>query len=274
MSGHYIAYKFIEGTIYHFDDAMVNSTPMLNEYETNLIFYCRADIPPYAWDIDFGFITHRPPDLYGCKSYSLRDSLPISIDLNQTALQSQPVFPEAVPISITPDASDLHEQSKEVLANNETTDKTKMPKTDTESNPKPCEQNELDNTEPDNRSIEEKDKDLDSSNDKAPIHENAQNDNIPDDTNKHDVADETVEQLEQNPNINIIGVATIEELDETLQYPLQNGSESSSSGSSPHSDDEKQGQSSIDGAIPKTKPDLSLKPKLITLHKPMSTQRK
>ena len=199
---------------------MVNSTPMLNEYETNLIFYRRADIPAYAWDIDFGFITHRSPDLYGCKSYSLRGSLPISIDLNQTALQSQPVFPEAVPISITPDTSDLHEQSKEVLANNETTDKTKTPETDTESNPKPCEQNQLDNTDPDNRSIEEKDKDVDSPNDNAPIHENAQNDNIPDDTNKHDVANETVEQLEQNPNINIIGVATIEELDETLQEPF------------------------------------------------------
>ena len=94
---------------------MVNSTPMLNEYKTNLIFYHRADIPPSAWEIDFGFITHRSPDLYGCKSYSLRDSLPISFDLNQTALQSQPVFSEAVPFSITPDTSDLHEQSKEVL---------------------------------------------------------------------------------------------------------------------------------------------------------------
>ena len=51
--GHYIAYKFIEGTLYHFDDAVVNSTQMLSEYETNLIFYRRADIPPYAWDIDF-----------------------------------------------------------------------------------------------------------------------------------------------------------------------------------------------------------------------------
>ena len=45
VSGHYIAYKFIEGTLYHFDDAVVNSTQMLSEYETNLIFYQRADIP-------------------------------------------------------------------------------------------------------------------------------------------------------------------------------------------------------------------------------------
>ena len=85
VSGHYTAYKFIEGTVYHFNDAMVNSTPMLNEYKTNLIFYRRADIPACAWDIDFGFITHRSPDLYGCKTYSLRGSLPISIESNSTS---------------------------------------------------------------------------------------------------------------------------------------------------------------------------------------------
>ena len=58
-----------------------------------------------------------------------------------------------------------------------------------------------------------------------------------------------------------------------LEYPSQKGSESSSSGSSPHTDedDEKQGQSSRSSAIPKNKPDLSLKPKLITLSTPVST---
>ena len=58
-----------------------------------------------------------------------------------------------------------------------------------------------------------------------------------------------------------------------MEYPSQKGSESSSSGSSPHTDedDEKQGESSRSGAIPKNKPDLSLKPKLITLSTPVST---
>ena len=68
VSRHYIAYKFIEGTLYCFNDAIVNSTQMLSEYETNLIFYQRADIPPYAWDIDFGFITYKTPELYGRKT--------------------------------------------------------------------------------------------------------------------------------------------------------------------------------------------------------------
>ena len=81
VSGHYIAYKFIEGTVYRFDDGVVNSTTMLTEYETNLMFYRRATIPPYAWDIDLGFITYLSPDYYGRKPYSLRASLPVSIDL-------------------------------------------------------------------------------------------------------------------------------------------------------------------------------------------------
>ena len=95
MSGHYIAYKFIEGTLYHFDEAIVNSTQMmLSEYETNLIFYRRADI-------DFGFIIYKMPELYGCKPYSLRGTLAVSNDLKEGTGDNQPVFPEAVPITMT-----------------------------------------------------------------------------------------------------------------------------------------------------------------------------
>ena len=67
----------------------------------------------------------------------------------------------------------------------------------------------------------------------------------------------------------------LSEFDETVEYPSQKGSEYSSSGSSPHTDedDEKQGESSQSGAIAKNKPDLSLKPKLITLSTPVSTPR-
>ena len=266
MSGHYIAYKFIEGTVYHFDDAMVNSTPMLSEYETNLIFYHRADIPPYAWDIDFGFITQRSPDLYGQKTYSLRGSLPISIDLNKATVDNQPVLPEAIPITMMTEATPLPKDSQEVHANNKTMDKSNTPKTETESNPKACEQKQLDSTNPDNRNIPQNDKDMDSANDKPAIHENSVMYNLADTPNKDDIDNETVEQLEQNPNINILGVATIDEqkpqqssqlsstissenilseFDETVEYPSKNSSESSSSGSSPpHSDDndEKQGE--------------------------------
>ena len=108
VSGHYIAYKFIEGTLYRFDDTIVNSTQMLSEYETNLIFYRRADIPPYAWDIDFGFITYRTPELYGRKPYSLRGTLAISNDLKEGTGDNQPVFPEAIAITMTSEADSLH----------------------------------------------------------------------------------------------------------------------------------------------------------------------
>ena len=64
------------------------------------------------------------------------------------------------------------------------------------------------------------------------------------------------------------------EFDETVAYPSHNSS--SSSGSSPHSDDkdENQGDSSQNVAMPKNKPDLSLKLKLITISKPLSTPGK
>ena len=177
-------------------------------------------------------------------------------------------------------------------------DKSNTPETETESDPKACEQKQLDSTNPDNGNIPQNDKDMDSGNDKAAIHENSQKYNIADTANKDDVDNETVEQLEQNPNINILGVATIDkqkpqqssqlsstissenilsEFDETVEHLSKNSSESSSSGSSPpHSDynDEKQGESSRNGAIPKIKADLTLKPKLITINKPVSTPRK
>ena len=255
VSGHYIAYKFIEGTLYHFDDAVVNSTQMLSEYETNLIFYRRADILPYAWDIDFGFITYKMPELYGRKPYSLRGTLAVSNDFNEGTADNQPVFPEAVPITMTLEADSVHKDTDELNVNNKIMDKNKTPQT--ESDTKACDDQVLESTNP-------------------------------------DIDNETLENLVQNPNINILGEAKIEEnksekssklsssissdvllteFDETVEYPSQKGSESSSSGSSPHTDedDEKQGQSSRSGAIPKNKPDLSLKPKLITLSGPIST---
>ena len=111
VCGHYIAYKLIEGTVYWFDDGMVNSTTMLTEYETNLMFYRRATIPAYAWDIDLRFITYLSPDCYGRKPYSLRASLPVSIDLKKAVVPNQPVFPEPVPINKISAVSEVHKES-------------------------------------------------------------------------------------------------------------------------------------------------------------------
>ena len=57
-SGHYICYKFIDGSLFCFDDAFVNRVDMMEQYKINLIVYRRYDINPYPWTIDLGFITH------------------------------------------------------------------------------------------------------------------------------------------------------------------------------------------------------------------------
>ena len=146
VSGHYIAYKFIDGTLYRFNDAIVNSTQMFSEYE-NLIFYQRADIPPYAWDINFGFITYKMPELYGHKPYSLRGSLAVSNDLKEGTGDNQPVFPEAVLITMTSEADSVHKDTDELNVNNEITDKNKTPQT--ESDTKACDDQVLESTNPD-----------------------------------------------------------------------------------------------------------------------------
>ena len=81
---------------------------------------------------------------------------------------------------------------------------------------------------------------MDTENDNADIHDNLQQENIADETNKDDLENETIEDLEKNPNVNILGVATIDqkqpqqssqhsstmssenvlsEFDETVEYP-------------------------------------------------------
>ena len=57
-SGHYICYKFIDGSLFCFDNAFVNRVDMMEQYKINLIVYRRYDIDPYPWTIDLGFITH------------------------------------------------------------------------------------------------------------------------------------------------------------------------------------------------------------------------
>ena len=56
--GHYICFKFVNGTLLRFDDALVNRVDMKERYKVNLIVYRRYDIDPHEWNMDLGFITH------------------------------------------------------------------------------------------------------------------------------------------------------------------------------------------------------------------------
>ena len=227
--------------------------------------YRRVDIPPYAWDIDFGFITYKMPELYGRKPYSLRGTLAVSNDLKEGTGDNQPVFPEAVPITMMSEADSLHKDKDELNVNNKITDKNNIPQTERDT--KACDDQVLGSTNPDKGNIPQHQNDMDSTNDKGVTDGNVEKDNIGQTINKGDIDNETLENLVENPNINILGEATIEEskndkssklsstissevllseFDETVEHPSQKGSESSLSGSSPHTDedDEKQGQSS------------------------------
>ena len=56
--GHYICFKFVNGTLLRFDDALVNIVDMKERYKINLIVYRHYDIDPHQWNIDLGFFTH------------------------------------------------------------------------------------------------------------------------------------------------------------------------------------------------------------------------
>ena len=280
--------KLIEGTVYRFDGGVVNSTTMLMEYETNLMFYRRANIPPYAWNIDFGFITYMSPDCYCHKPYSLRASLPISIDLKQAMAPSQPVFPEPVPISTTSHVTEVDKETDVVHANTDNRmDTSDLPQNETSDVLDPNTDKRTDTSElPQNETSDVVDTNTDNRMDTIHLHENETNShakasevpnvdsnkseaqNIPDSdkTTKDDVSNETLEDVKNNPNVKILGVATIGSFDETVEYASPDGSNSTSSGSSPHSDDE--------GNESNHKPDLTLRPKLITIDPPLRKPRK
>ena len=80
-SGHYICYKFVDGSLLCFDDAFVNRVDMMEQYKINLIVYRRYDIDPYPWTIDLGFITHVEQLHYSLRctrnscGYNLRDEV-------------------------------------------------------------------------------------------------------------------------------------------------------------------------------------------------------
>ena len=57
-TGHYICYKYVNGILLRFDDALVNRVDMLSQYHINLILYRCYDIDAYKWEIDLGFVAH------------------------------------------------------------------------------------------------------------------------------------------------------------------------------------------------------------------------
>ena len=142
----------------------------------NLIFYRRADIPPYAWDIDFGFITYKTPELYRRKPYSLRGTLAVSNDLQEGTGDNQPVFPEAVLMTMMSESHSVHKDKDKLNVNNEITDKNKTPQT--ESDTKACDDQVLESTNPDKGNIPHHQNDIDSTNDKGLTDCNVQKDNI------------------------------------------------------------------------------------------------
>ena len=78
-TGHYICYKYVNGILLRFDDALVNRVDQLYQYNINLIMYRRYDIDPQKWEFDLGFVAHlnqvtyglRRPPIHGTR-YSLR----------------------------------------------------------------------------------------------------------------------------------------------------------------------------------------------------------
>ena len=94
-SGHYICYKFVDGCLLCFDDALINRVDMMEQYKINLIVYCRYDIDPYVWNIDLGFITHVEQLGYSLRhprhsgAYSLRDRVRAVPNKNQTDEQME-----------------------------------------------------------------------------------------------------------------------------------------------------------------------------------------
>ena len=66
-TGHYICYKYVNGILLHFDDALVNSVDLLYQYNINLIMYRRYDIDAHKWDIELGFVEHLNQVAYGLR---------------------------------------------------------------------------------------------------------------------------------------------------------------------------------------------------------------
>ena len=49
IQAHYVGYQIRDDCVLRFDDAAVHKVDLQEEYNVNLVFYRRSDIPPHAW---------------------------------------------------------------------------------------------------------------------------------------------------------------------------------------------------------------------------------
>ena len=66
-TGHYICYKYVNGILLRFDDALVNRVDLLYQYNINSIMYRWYDIDAHKWDIELGFVEHLNQVAYGLR---------------------------------------------------------------------------------------------------------------------------------------------------------------------------------------------------------------
>ena len=66
-TGHYICYKYVNGILLRFNDALVNRVDLLYQYNINLIMYRRYDIDAHKWEIELGFVEHLKQVTYGLR---------------------------------------------------------------------------------------------------------------------------------------------------------------------------------------------------------------
>ena len=66
-TGHYICYKYVNGILLRFNDALVNRVDLLYQYNINLIMYRQYDIDAHTWEIELGFLEHLNQVAYGLR---------------------------------------------------------------------------------------------------------------------------------------------------------------------------------------------------------------
>ena len=66
-TGHYICYKYVNGILLCFNDVLVNRVDLLYQYNINLIMYRWYDIDAHKWDIELGFVEHLNQVAYGLR---------------------------------------------------------------------------------------------------------------------------------------------------------------------------------------------------------------
>ena len=66
-TGHYICYKYVNGILLRYDDALVNRVDLLYQYNINLIMYRWYDIDAHKWEIELGFVEHLKQVTYGLR---------------------------------------------------------------------------------------------------------------------------------------------------------------------------------------------------------------